>query len=292
MPAQPARDREHRRDHRAARAGQLRATVVPGGPEAERLLDRGDATLAHPAGGWSGIGRQAVDVVEGQARIGDRLQTRVDGEGQRIAHQTAPDLRTSDTGEHHAVLEARAARGRPRRRALRFGDAVDRVGLPGRREEREPHVVVLLEAHRHDLADRDVLRFAVDDVRGEVHRGVLGERDVRDHVGRLEPGKPLVTVDRVADDGGAARHLGRCPRAAAARGADGHRWVHELAAVGAALDAQSAVGTGRPEPLVHQRELRERSHLLSRSIRARRRARASPRPPPPAPYRDLAFCGE
>ena len=76
--------------------------------------------------------------------------------------------------------------------------AVDGVGGAGRLEQWEPHVFVLLEPHLHFLADVHLVRVAADDVRREVHRRVLGERDVRDRVRRLEAGQPLVLIHRDA----------------------------------------------------------------------------------------------
>ncbi len=52
-----------------------------------------------------GIGRQAVDVVEGQPRVGDGGEAGVDGERQRVDHQAAADGRAADTGEHRTMLE-------------------------------------------------------------------------------------------------------------------------------------------------------------------------------------------
>ena len=96
-------------------------------------------------------------------------------------------------------------------------------------------------------------------------RRVLGERDVGDHVRRLEAGQPLVLVDREADDRGPPRHRGRRPRAAAARAGRSAPAGARAPAVGAALDAQVPVGARRPEPLVDRRELGERAHAAARS---------------------------
>ena len=113
------------------------------------------------------------------------------------------------------------------------------------------------------LADLHLGRLAADDVRRQVHAGVLGQRDVGDDVGRVEVGQPAVGVDRGADDGAAARHRGRLRRPAPAVGADGHRRMHQLAAVAALLDAERAVGTGGPEPLVGRGQLRQGPHRRS-----------------------------
>ena len=74
--AEPAGHRQHGRDDRAARTGEVAAAVDPGRVEAQRLLDRGDAALAHAHAAGAGIGRQAVDVVERQPGVGDRLRGR------------------------------------------------------------------------------------------------------------------------------------------------------------------------------------------------------------------------
>src|SRR5271170_2610366 len=44
------------------------------------LFDGGDAALAHASAGGAGVGRQAVDVVEREPRVSDRLQAGVDGQ--------------------------------------------------------------------------------------------------------------------------------------------------------------------------------------------------------------------
>ena len=107
----------------------------------------------------AGIGRQAVDVVEREAGVVHRGEAGVDGQRQRVDHQPAPDRRSTDAREHRAVLEAVARQRRARRRPLRLADEIDRVVvLAGRLEQRQPDVVVLLEAHGHLLADVDVVR--------------------------------------------------------------------------------------------------------------------------------------
>src|SRR5262249_41254089 len=157
------------------------------------------------------------------------------------------DRGTTGAREDDPVLEAIAARGRARRRAYRVGNTLGRIGLAGRREKGNPHVVVLLEANGDVLADVHVGGITIDDVRREPNHRVLDERDVGNHVRRLETGQPLVRVDGEAHDGGAPRDLGGLPGAASARGADRHRRVYERPAVGATLDPQLPVGTGSPE---------------------------------------------
>jgi hypothetical protein len=107
------------------------------------------------------------------------------------------------------VLEAVGAERGARRGAHRLGHPIDGVGGAGRLEEREPHVLVLLEPDLHLLADVHVVDLTADDVRREVDARVLGERDVRDHVGRLEARQPLVVVDGEADHRAPPGHLRR-----------------------------------------------------------------------------------
>ena len=147
------------------------------------------------------------------------------------------------------------------------GHPFDGIVGPGRLEQGDPHVVVLLEADRDLLADVDVVGFAPHDVRRETYGRVLGERDVGDHIRRLEVREPLPRVDRVPDDCRAPRHFGRLRRAAPAHRADRDRRVHERRALLAALDAQLPVGARRPEPFVERCQLRERSHRFSSSDR-------------------------
>ena len=199
--AQTTRHREHRRDDRAARSGKVAAAVDPRRPESQRFFDRGDTALAHAHPRHAGIGRQPVDVVEGEPGIGDRREARVDGQRERIDHEPPADRRTADARQHRPMLEAIVGDGRSRGRALRFGHQFRRVGGTGRFEQRKPHVFAGFEADDHLLADANVVRVAADDVGGEVHRRVLGEGDDRDRVRRLEVGQPLVAIDRVRDDG-------------------------------------------------------------------------------------------
>ena len=184
----------------------------------------------------------------------------------------------------------------------RFGDPVDRVGRAGRLEQREPHVVVLLEAHRDLLADVHVVGVAADDVRGEVHAGSSARATLAITYGGSKPGshgcwftvKPT-TVPRPDTSGGfhdRLRHAGQI----------GTGGCTSVRAVDAALDPKPAVGARRPEPLVGRGELREGPHDLCSSWSCRecahgyrnrqanafvspRRARPIPmqRPSPPEP---------
>ncbi len=260
VPAQAAGHGQHGRDHRPARSRQVAAAVDPRRVQPQRLLDRGDAALAHAHPAGPRIGGQPVDVVEREARVLDRGEAGVDREGQRVHHQPAPDRRPAHPGQHRPVLEAVVAHRRPGRGAHRLAHPVDRVGLARRLEQRQPHVLVRLEADHHLLPDVHVPGLAPDDVGREAHRRVLGQRHDGDDVGRLEPGQPPVAVDRERHDRAAARHDRGGPRPAAARRAHGHRRVDERLAVLAALDPEPAVGPRGPEPLVDGGELGERPH--------------------------------
>ena len=196
--AQAGRHRHHGGDHRAARAGQLHAAVDPGGADAQGLLDRGHPALAHPhRGRRAGVGGQAVDVVEGEPRVGDRLEAGVDRERQRDRPSAAARWRcgrrpTAPTGARSDRRSPAAAA--PGARARR----------PGRRRSTSPvgsnsgsHTSSSCSKRDHHLlADDDLVGVAPDDVGGEVHRRVLGEGHVGDDVGRVEPGQPGVLVDR------------------------------------------------------------------------------------------------
>src|SRR3546814_1846572 len=70
------------------------------------LLHRGDAALAHAHPHAAGVGGEPVDVVEGEAGVGDRLQARVDRQRQGVDHEATPEAGPADAGEHGAVLEA------------------------------------------------------------------------------------------------------------------------------------------------------------------------------------------
>ena len=268
-------------DDRPSGPGQVAAPVDPGRVDPEGLLDGGGAALAHPQADGAGIGRQPVDVLEREPGVGDRLEAGVDGQREGIDHEPPPDLRPPDAAEDGAMLEALAAEGRAGDGTLRWRDAVDRVDGSGRLEQGQPDVLVLLEEDGDLLADADVRGVAPDEVRRQVHPGVLGQRDVGDDVGRIEVRMPAVGVHREADDRAPARHRRRLRRPAPAVGADRHGRMDEFAAVAAALDAQDTVGPGGPEPLVRRCQLGERSHAGTEAT-ARATARAATNPQPSA----------
>ncbi len=247
-------------DDRPSGSGQVAAPVDPGRTDPEGLLDGRGTALADPEADGTGIRRQPVDVLQRESGVGHRLEARVDGQRERIDHEPPSDLRSPDAAEDGSMLEALAAERRAGDGTLGRGDAVDRVDGPGRLEQGQPDVLVLLEADGDLLADADLRGVAADEVRRQVHPGVLGQRHVGDDVGRIEVRKPAVRVHREADDRAATRHRRRLRRPAPAVGADRHGRMDELAAVAAALDAQDTVGAGGPEPLVRRCQLGERSH--------------------------------
>ena len=83
-----------------------------------------------------GIGRQAVDVLEREPGVGDRLEAGVDGERERVDHEPPADRRPTDAAEDGPVLEALVAERGAGDRPHRFGDPVDRVDRPRQLEER------------------------------------------------------------------------------------------------------------------------------------------------------------
>ena len=301
MTAEPVGDRHHRVEDRPARPRNLRAAADPRRSQPQRLLERGDAALAeadlvaHPAR----IRGEAVDVVGGQTGVGDRREAGVDGERQRIAHQPAADVGSADPRDDRLVLVAVVGEREPHGRPCRFDDPVDRIGLAGQLEQRDPHVpssimVACSNSTRTSRAELHLVGLAVDDVRREVDRRVVGERDVGDHVRRGEVGQPLLVVDRQSDDRGEPRHHPRRRRRTATRRADRRRWVDEFVALVAALDAQLAVLTRGPEPAVPRQQPGQRplGHWTVRArMRARERQRVSGQPRPAWPGNAVISTG-
>ncbi len=260
--AQAGRDREHGGHDRTTGTGQLHAAVDPRRVESQRVLEGAGTPFAHPHRAGTRIGRDAVDVARVEARIGDGLERRVDGECQGVLHQPAPDGRPADARKHAVVLEAPGRqRGAGRRDVGTFDDAVD-VGLAGevtgdRGEQRDPHILVLLEVHGDALADVHVLGRDAGDVGGEVDARCAVDRHVGHRIGRREPGKPLLVADADADDRGRPGHDAVLDRGAVTGRADRRRRHRVGVAVGARLDAELAVGARDPEPLVERGDLGE-----------------------------------
>ena len=226
----------------------------------EGLFHRGDATLAHAHPGRAGIGREPVDVVELQPGVGHGLEACVDGQRERVHQQPATECGPADAGQHRAVFEPVLADGPARLGTLGLGDGVTGGQPTGRCEEREPHILVVLEPDGHLLADGDVGRITVHDHGGEPDPGVFFQSHDGDGVGRLERRMPLVVVHRKADDRAPARDHRRFPRPTPAHRADGHGRMDQGVARPAALDAEAAVGPRGPEPLGGGRQLGQRPH--------------------------------
>ena len=229
--AQAAGHGEHGRDDRATRPGQVTAAVDPGRVEAQRLLDRGDAALAHPHARRPGVGRQPVDVVERRARRRRRRPGRRRPSataGRRISRRPIAERPMPESTDRCSKRSSLS--GGPGRRAPRLGDAVGRVVAAGRLEQREPDVLVLLEADRDLLADVDLVGLAADDVGREVDAsGPRPGPRWRSTYGGSKSGSHWCWLTVNADDRGPARHLGGRPRAAAAHRADRDRRVDERA---------------------------------------------------------------
>ena len=97
MAAQPRGDGQHRGEHRATLPGNLHPAVEPGRADAQRLLERGDAALGVAAGAQGArVRREAVDVGQLEAGVGDRGEARVDRQRERVAHEPPADLRHAD----------------------------------------------------------------------------------------------------------------------------------------------------------------------------------------------------
>ena len=192
---------------------------------AERVLDRRD-----PALGDAGADRRAPRPARsaspsmsahGEPGVGDGREAGVEVSvsGARISRR--PIVRHADAGDRDPVLElvgaapsgARRPRAAPARRR---GAAASASTSAAGREQREPHVVVLLEPHlRRAARSCTVVGLDVDDVRREPDARVLVERDDRHDVRRRRLGQPLLHVDRAPDD----RGRGPTPRPARAPGA-------------------------------------------------------------------------
>ena len=153
---------------------------------------------------------------------------------------------------------------------LRGGDRA------GRLEEGEPYVVALPRSGPGPRGRRATSAgVAADDVGGQPHGRVLGQRHHGDDVGGWQVRVPLVLVDGVAHDGGPARDRGRGRVAAAAHRTDRHRRVDQGAAVVTALDAEGPVGAGGPEPSAPRGELGEGPHRSTGDAVGIRRAPAA-----------------
>ena len=270
MPAQPARHGEHRGDDGAARAGQVAAAVDPGRVDAQGLLDRGDAALAHAHADRARVGGEPVDVVEREAGVGDGAEAGVDGQRQRVDHQPPPEGRSADAREHGPVLEAVVARAAGRGAGrVGLGDRVDRIGA--RRWARRAG-----STRRRPARSGPATCWPMCTSSGShpmmlvVSRTdrVLGQRHDGDHVGRLEAGQPLVLVDGEADRPWRGPTPGSASEARLRQaGQIGTGGCTNVGAVVAALDAELPVGARGPEPRRAGGEGRKRSHGAQKVLR-------------------------
>ncbi len=120
MVGEPGGHRQHRLVHRAELPGGLEAAVAPGEPEAQGVVEVGARRAAErPAG--TGVGRDAVDVVEGQAGVGDGALGGLDGEVEPAAVEAAPDVGLADPGNHGSALEGLTHRRSGGRRLEQLG---------------------------------------------------------------------------------------------------------------------------------------------------------------------------
>jgi len=101
MVRQPRRHRRAAVDDRAELPGRLDSAVEPGQREPERVLDVPAPHPGEPGRGRERArpGRDAVDVRRGQPGVGDRLERRVHGEGQRRSAESPADLRLPDAAD-------------------------------------------------------------------------------------------------------------------------------------------------------------------------------------------------
>ena len=296
--AQPGGDRQHGGDDRAGLAGRLRATVVPGGMDAQGLLHGGDATLAVPAHvPRTRVGGQPVDVGQLETGVGHRGQAGVDGEGQggRIRRRPISDIPIPVRATRASNLSGEAI-GR--------GGDLGQVGEPGRvglirdrLEQRHPDVVAGLEAHLHGHAHVEVLERAADDVGRQPDAGVLHQRHGRHDVGGWEVRSHCwwltvlpMTNARPETTAGSER------RGVADRAHDG-RGVEEQVVDRAPADPEAPVGAGGPEEPRLGRDGRQRTADGAHLAPPLRRATSGPcgheagafTPPPNRRYSSSRF---
>ena len=129
MTGQPAGDREHRGDHRAAGAERLDGAVVPRRPDSERGLQRGDPAFS-----------DAAEVAAGRDRLTGRRCRRRSARRRRSPPRTHATV--SDSG---GTINRRPISDMP------IPVSADLV-LELLRRQHRPHVFA--EAFRRDLVDR------------------------------------------------------------------------------------------------------------------------------------------
>src|SRR5690606_11439354 len=93
--------------HGSDLARGLHAGDVPPAAQAERVADVVDTGSAEPRvrNAGTGIAGDAVDVVNVQARVGDRTQHGLQGEVQAGPAESTPDLGLAGAGQHRLTVE-------------------------------------------------------------------------------------------------------------------------------------------------------------------------------------------
>ena len=111
---QPGGDRQRRRHDGPHLGRSFPAAVVPVERQAERVLHLGRGRAAEPRrpGAHAGVGREPVDVVAGQAGVGNGGQCGVHREIQVGASQTTADVGLSDARNDGAPLQGLLRRTR------------------------------------------------------------------------------------------------------------------------------------------------------------------------------------
>ena len=138
-----------------------------------------------------------------------------------------------------------------------------RAGIGRRGEDREPHVVVLLEPNADAQAHVHGVGLRVDDVGDEAHAWVLVERDDRDDVRRRELGEPLLQVEREPDHHALTRGVRGLELDVVAVAAHDLRRVPPPRALRATLDAEATLTPTGPEVFGLRQQLGQRSHSSS-----------------------------
>ena len=217
------------------------------------------AALGHPGPEAARVGRQAVDVLEGQAGVGDGLEARIDRQRQGINHQATPEVRAADPDRIDRCSNRSVVRGGRRAGPERL-DRRDRPGRPpGDLEQGKPDLpccskVTMTSWPIPTSAGSEPTMFVVrrtlaSSARATVAMTYGGSRSGNQRWGLTV--KPTM-VPRPDTAVGWPPGCGNWGRSAPADA--------PLAAVRAALDAEHAVGPRGPEPLGGRSHLREGSH--------------------------------
>ncbi len=192
----------------------LEPAVVPVELQAQGVLDLGGRRTGEPARAHAGTGErgQSVDVVAGEAGIGDGAQAGLDGEVELAAPQPPSDGGLADARDDRPALEALGrAHGAGTRAACAPG-----AGRNSGSQTSSACSKVTSTA----MPIVDVVGFAVHEVRREPDVVLLGDGDQPDHVG-VRPRDPLLVVDGERVHHAVAAHRPRGP--ACRRGSRGRR---------------------------------------------------------------------